>query len=188
MINEHVFDHFPFLESERLIFRAFKHEDAKHILNIRSNPKVMSYMDSASYETLSDAAGFVEGNRKAHMNKTGICWAIIDKTTKDFIGDFSYWKLDRTNHRGEIGYTLKPEFWGKGYMRETMQSLFKFGFEELNLHSLEANINPANDNSRNLLLKMGFKKEAYFKESYFYNGDYLDSEIYSLLEDWQTEK
>jgi len=46
---------------------------------------------------------------------------------------------------------------------------------------LEANINPANENSRRLLLSLGFVKEAYFKENYFYNGEYLDSEIYSLL-------
>jgi len=31
------------------------------------------------------------------------------------------------------------------------------------------------------LLKIGFQKEAYFRENYFYNGAYLDSEIYSLL-------
>jgi len=28
---------------------------------------------------------------------------------------------------------------------------------------------------------MGFQKEAYFRENYFYNGEYLDSEIYTLL-------
>lgn len=188
MINEGVFDHFPSLESDRLIFREFKTEDAKDILKIRSNPEVMSYMDSDIHQTIEDAQSFVEGNRMAHVNKTGVCWAIIDKTSDKFIGDFSYWKLDRTNHRGEIGYTLKPEFWSKGYMQETMQILFKFGFEQLNLHSIEANINPANDNSRNILIKMGFKKEAYFKESYFYNGHYLDSEIYSLLVGWLSKK
>jgi [ribosomal protein S5]-alanine N-acetyltransferase len=66
-------------------------------------------------------------------------------------------------------------------MTEAMRTIFKFGFDELNLHSLEANINPLNNNSRAVLKKMGFQKEAYFRENYYYNGDYLDSEIYSLL-------
>lgn len=184
MINESVFEAFPIVESERLIFRAFRSEDAKDILLIRSNKSVMRYMDSEIHDSVVHAQEFVEWNLSAHKNKTGICWAIIDKASDTFIGDFSFWKLDRTNHRGEIGYTLKPEFWGKGYMQETMRALFDFGFKELNLHSIEANINPANDNSRNILLKMGFKKEAYFKEHYFYNGVYLDSEIYSLLDNW----
>jgi ribosomal-protein-alanine N-acetyltransferase len=36
---------------------------------------------------------------------------------------------------------------------------------------------------------MGFQKEAYFRENYYYNGDYLDSEIYSLLKtDYQKSK
>ncbi|MFT5858552.1 MAG: ribosomal-protein-alanine N-acetyltransferase [Flavobacteriaceae bacterium] len=187
MINEAIFKQFPVLESDRLLFREFELGDAKNILAIRSNMDVMAYMDTTIIRTIVAAEGFVNGSGLAHTNKTGICWAIIDKTTNQFIGDFSYHKLDRKNHRGEIGYTLKPECWGKGYMRETMETLFKFGFEELNIHSIEANINPKNGNSRNILLKMGFLKEAYFKESYFFKGQYLDSEIYSLLAEWQTE-
>lgn len=42
-------------------------------------------------------------------------------------------------------------------------------------------INPGNHNFRAILKKMGFQQEAYFRENYFYNGAYLDSEIYALL-------
>ena len=66
-------------------------------------------------------------------------------------------------------------------MSETMSTIVEFGFNELNLHSIEANINPSNNPSRKLLLNSGFKKEAYFRENYFHDGKYLDSEIYSLL-------
>jgi ribosomal-protein-alanine N-acetyltransferase len=51
----------------------------------------------------------------------------------------------------------------------------------MNLHSIEANINPENIASRKLLEKTGFVREAYFKENYFFNGKFIDSEIYSLL-------
>lgn len=67
-------------------------------------------------------------------------------------------------------------------MCETLIKLIKFGFSDLNLHSFEAEINPKNINSEKVLVKMGFKKEACFKENRYLNGEYLDSEIYSLLE------
>ena len=56
------------------------------------------------------------------------------------------------------------------------------GFTELNLHSIEANVNPENEKSERLLVKFGFKKEAYFRENFFYNGIFKDSIIYSILE------
>ena len=67
-------------------------------------------------------------------------------------------------------------------MFEAMTKLIGFGFKELHLHSIEANINTNNRNSEKLLLKFGFKKEAYFRENYLFEGEFLDSIIYSLLE------
>lgn len=181
MINEIHFSTFPTLESERLRFRAFTLSDAEHIQYIRNHDDVMLYMDSNRHVTLEDSEKFIANNLESYQRKAGLFWVIEEKESKDFIGDFSYWNIDKKNARGEIGYTLKPEFWGKGFMKETMITLLGFGFKELHLHSIEANINPKNDNSRKALVKMGFQKEAYFRENYFYNGEFLDSEIYSLL-------
>lgn len=181
MINNKHFQQFPDRASDRLIFRQFTLEDAKDIYAIRSHPKVMQFMDSTPHSSLADAEKFVAKNIDSYQNAQGIFWAIVEKSSGNFIGDFSYWNIDKKNVRGEIGYTLKPEYWGKGYMRESMQKLLYFGLYELQLHSIEANINPNNNNSRKALLSMGFKKEAYFRENYFYDGKFLDSEIYALL-------
>ena len=139
-------------------------------------------MDSPSHLTIQDAQKFIAGNVEGYQKKEGIFWAIIEKSSNILVGDFAYWRIDKKHGRGEIGYTLKPQFWGKGYMKETMVTLLDFGFSKLNLHSVEANINPDNDASRKALRKMNFQKEAYFRENFFFEGKFLDSEIYSLLE------
>tara|TARA_B100000809_G_scaffold266334_1_gene328568 strand:- start:1600 stop:2157 length:558 start_codon:yes stop_codon:yes gene_type:complete len=181
MINESFFNTYPKLESERLIYRALLKSDAKDILSIRSNDEVMNYMDSDKHESIEKSEKFIEHGIDTYAKKLGFFWAIIEKSTGELIGDFSFWKIDHKNNRAEIGYSLKSQFWGKGYMNETINQLVKFGFEDLNLHSFEANINPENNSSRKLLLKAGFNKEAYFKENYYFDGKYLDSEIYSLV-------
>jgi ribosomal-protein-alanine N-acetyltransferase len=181
MINEIYFEDFPELESQRLILRKLKLTDASDVQLIRSDERVMIYMDQERHMTIEQSENSFSEKLKMYNEKTGILWAIIEKSTGKFIGDFAFFKIDHKNSRAEIGYTLKPEFWKKGFMKEAMISTFNFGFKEFNLHSLEANINPGNDNSRAILTKMGFQKEAYFRENYYYNGDYLDSEIYSLL-------
>lgn len=66
-------------------------------------------------------------------------------------------------------------------INEALPEVIGFGFNQLNLHSICANINPGNNASRQLLIKHGFVKEAYFKEDYYFNGRFLDSEIYGIL-------
>lgn len=180
-INETVFEKFPELESERLLFTEYKKEDAASLRHIRSHPKVSKYMDSEIPKTTEDTAKRIQDIQQAFVDKKGITWAIREKETNALIGDFGIWKLDKQNCRGEIGYVLSPEYWGKGYMKESMNTLINFAFNTLNLHSLEANVNPENENSKKALLKLNFKQEAYFRENYYYNGKFLDSEIYSLL-------
>lgn len=182
MINEVIFNEFPVLESERLIYREMQKEDASGLFSIRGNDQAMQYMDSVWHSSVEDSKVNIEEIQKAFLDKNGINWAIVEKDSNQFIGYFGYWRLDKSNSRAEIGYALIPEFWGKGYMKEAALTLIDFGFKQLKVHSIEANINPSNDASRKLLLKLGFKKEAYFRENYFYKGKFLDSEIYSLLE------
>ena len=76
---------------------------------------------------------------------------------------------------------LHPAFWKKGIMKEALLHVIDFGFDEMNLHSIEANINPDNTASAMLLESTGFVKEAYFKEDYFFNGAFHDTIIYSRL-------
>jgi [ribosomal protein S5]-alanine N-acetyltransferase len=51
----------------------------------------------------------------------------------------------------------------------------------MKLHSIEAIIDPKNIGSEKVLLKNGFVKEAHFIENEFYNGQFLDTVIYSRL-------
>src|SRR5690554_4835554 len=182
MINQSYFNKPPQLKTERLILRSLTLDDAAAMQRIRSDERVMAFMDSERHTTLAHSIQFITENLDAYQKKKGLFWALTLQTTGVFIGDFSYWDIDHKHARAEIGYTLLPDYWGKGYMTEALQTLLRFGFQDLNLHSIEANINPGNLNSRKLLQRLGFVKEAYFRENYYYNGRFLDSEIYSLLE------
>jgi ribosomal-protein-alanine N-acetyltransferase len=76
---------------------------------------------------------------------------------------------------------LLPQFWNKGLMSEAIKKVLDFGFNTMELHSIQANIDPNNMVSAAILKKFNFEREAYFKENFFFNGKFMDSEIYSLL-------
>lgn len=181
-IDNIVFKSFPTLESNRLLFREFVSSDAEDLFFIRSNDQIMEFMDTDKHQSILETDSLINQIKQSFNNKTGINWAIVDKSSNKVIGYFGYWRLIREHCRAEIGFALIPEFWGKGYMTETLEAMIKFGFNSFKLHSIEANVNPANENSKKLLEKLGFKQEAYFRENYLYNSKFVDSLIYCLLE------
>jgi RimJ/RimL family protein N-acetyltransferase len=181
-INKNVFETFPEFDSERLLFRKILLNDAKALFNIRTNKEVMKFMDTDPLKSISDSEKLIKSVDEAFKNGAGISWGIIEKSSSKFIGYYGFWKMIPEHCRAEIGYALDPDYWGKGYMLETLKAMIKFGFNEINLHSIEANVNPDNKSSRKALEKIGFKKEAYFRENFLFNNKFGDSVIYSLLE------
>jgi len=181
-INNKVFEHFPELESNRLKYCQITFKDSETLFAIRTNKDVMKFMDTNEMKSISESEKFIESINESFKLGNGINWKVVEKSTKIFIGYFGFWRIITKHCRGEIGYALHPDYLGKGYMQETINTLIKFGFDALNLHSVEANVNPRNMNSIKLLEKAGFKKEAYFRENILFNNEFKDSVIYSLIE------
>jgi RimJ/RimL family protein N-acetyltransferase len=62
---------------------------------------------------------------------------------------------------------------------------FQFCFQHLNLHRLEADVDPKNDSSIKILERLGFHKEGYLRERWLVGGQVHDSLYYGLLaSDW----
>lgn len=181
-INDDVFSVFPKLETTRLLLMEFVKNDSEELFKMRSDDRVLKYLDRDPHKSVEESELMIEGMIKTYNSKEGINWIIRNKGTANVIGYIGYWRMRKEDMRAEIGYAMKPEYWGNGYMQEALTKVINFGFYEFCLHSIEANVNPANASSIKLLEKFGFKKEAYFKEDYFYNGKFLDTAIYSLLE------
>ncbi len=181
-INDAVFNKFPNIETENLILESFTINDAEELFKIRSDNRVTKYLDRDNHKTVEESKTMIQSILQSYMDKAGINWIIRKKASHEVAGYIGYWNLIRENVRAEIGYVLKPEFWGKGYMSEALLKVLEYGFNELKLHSILGNVNPQNKRSIKILEKFGFIKEAHFREDFLYNGKYLDSEIYCLLE------
>jgi len=72
-------------------------------------------------------------------------------------------------------------FTEKGIVTEAIEAILVYGFEVMNLHSVEAIIDPDNIASERVLQKNGFVKEAHIIENEFFDGKFWDTVIYSLL-------
>ena len=175
------FDIFPVLETERLILKAISMEFVDDIFRQRSKKEVMQYIARPLLQSKSDAQDLIKNYEFLFEQNITISWAIVLKEKSQMIGTVGFPRVNKDNHRGEVGYSLDTDYWYKGYMNEALKRVLAYGFEELHFHSIEAMIHPDNKSSSDLVKKHGFVKEAYFKQYTYFDGKFLDVEVYSLL-------
>ena len=175
------FDPFPVLETERLVLRRTILDDANDYFGLRSNPEAMKYICKPLQTSVEETKDLIYKINEMINFNDGISWAVCLKNNNKMIGTVSFHKIDKDNHRAEIGYMLHPDFWRMGIISEAVETIINYGFTSLKFHSIEAHIDPKNIGSEKVLLKSNFVKEAYFKENFFYNDQFLDTAIFSLL-------
>jgi ribosomal-protein-alanine N-acetyltransferase len=175
------FSPFPIIETDRLVLRRITNDDVNEVFELRSNPETMKYIPRPLVKNTKEALEHIAMIEDKIVTNIGINWGISLKENQKLLGIIGFYRMQPENYRAEIGYILLPEFHGKGLIPEAVNRLITYGFNDLNLHSIEAVIDPENFASEKVLQKCGFVKEAHFKESEFYEGKFLDKVIYSLL-------
>jgi [ribosomal protein S5]-alanine N-acetyltransferase len=173
---------FPIIKTERLLLRQVKIDDSETILALRSNDEVMKYIPRPYLKNKDEALELIALLDEKIDNGTGINWGITYfEEPEKIIGLIGFYRMKPEHYRAEVGYMLFPEYNGKGIVSEALQKVIEYGCNEMKLHSIEAIIDPKNIGSEKVLLKNGFVKEAHFIENEFYNGQFLDTVIYSRL-------
>lgn len=176
------FSPFPILTTQRLLLRQINDADAEQVYKLKCDKITLEFLDKAPMDSLSEAILHINKISQDASTNTGITWGIVLKEKPEtLIGSIGFWRLMKEHYRAEIGYMLLPEYFRKGYMKEAIKTVIHYGFKEMNLHSIEANINPENAASEALLMSNGFIKEAYHRENFYFAGSFKDSAIFSLL-------
>lgn len=173
----------PFLEieTERLLLRRINNDDVVQVFALRSDAETMKYIPRPLVTTMDEALEHIRMINDKIISGEGINWAITLKGDSELLGIIGHYRIKPENYRAEIGYMLHPDHHGKGIISEAIKAVVGYGFDQMQLHSIEAIIDPDNAASAAVLEKNGFVKEAHLKENECYNGKFLDTVIYSLL-------
>lgn len=172
---------FPELTTPRLRLRQMQVSDSAEVFFLRSDDRVLQFLDKEKCTSEDEAREWIEMVNGNLAPGDGLTWALCTHEDPTMFGSIAFWRMEKHNFRSEIGYTMHPAQWGKGFMLEAMGAALHYGFEQIGLHSVEANVNPSNMASIKLLERCGFVREAYYRENWYFNGKFLDSAVYSLL-------
>lgn len=176
------FTPFHELETERLLLRRVVESDVNEVFALRSNAETMQYIPRPLVTSNEEALEHIRMIEDKIVADEGINWAITLKGNSKLLGIIGHYRIKPEHYRSEIGYMLLPDYQGKGIVTEAIKTVVAYGFDQMKLHSIEAIIDPANTASAMVLEKNGFVKEAHLRENECYNGKFLDTVIYGLLE------
>ena len=179
----------PTIDTDRLTLRSITAEDIDDFYKVFSHPEVMRYWSTPPLPDRNAAAQQVAEIQELFDRHEMLKWGITLRTDDKLIGSVTLFHPDFTHRRVELGYALGRDYWGKGYMRETLTAVLAYAFNTLNMHRIEADVDPRNAGSVKALERMGFQREGYLRERWQVSGEIQDAYFYGLLRpDWENRK
>lgn len=116
------------------------------------------------------------------VNKKIITFAIEEKNTGEFLGTCQLRGIDTVNAKAILSIIIgKSGAQGKGYGRDSVNTLLDFAFNELNLHKVSLYVYEDNIAAIKLYEKCGFKSEGRLKNEIYRRGGYCDQLAFSIL-------
>ena len=149
-----------YLETERLLLRAFTEDDVDNLFELDSDPEVLRFINGG----VASPRDLIEGVilprfLSCYRRYEGFgYWAAIEKASGEFIGWFELCPEDgRGAHDIALGYRLRKKSWGKGYGAEGATALIAKAFTELAAQRVFACTYSQNHASRRVMEKSGMK-------------------------------
>lgn len=174
------------LESERLLLRKFKLEDADEVYkNYGSDPEVSKYVVWNQHKSIDDSLNFIKKCIDTYEDLNSYKWLVIEKNSNTIIGSISAVKVDEKNKVVAIGYCYGSKWWNKGYGTETLKRVIKFFFEEIGVETIYAEYLSANIASGKVMAKAGMKYEGVLRNRVIDKNTNkpMNLESYSIIRD-----
>lgn len=172
---------FPVLTTQRLTLRQIVPGDAPDHFRLYSNVQVMAAHGTPPYTTITESEERIARHAQAVLDQKAIRWAVTRHDEGRLLGTCGFHSITRYHYRAEIGYELHPDYWQMGIMSEAVRAIVQFGFTQMNLHRIEAIVDPTNAASAALLRRVGFTEEGYLRERFYDNGRFVDDWFFALL-------
>ena len=175
------------LTGKRVFLRPPKRRDALKWQKLRMSSK--SFLvpwepswDASSCTRRAYLRYFKNSNYLANMDRA-YSFLIFKTDDKTLLGGINIGNVRRgVSQSASLGYWIGEKYSRNGYMKEALKLLIPSLFVDLRLNRIEAATLEENIASKNLLKKIGFKKEGVLRKYLKINGTWRDHILYGLLE------
>ena len=174
----------PTLEGDGVRQVALTQDHAPAMFLLFSDPQVVQYTSVALFAEPSDAGRWIQRGLDAFEDGSMYRWAI--ELDGEIVGTSMIFGIDRTHRHAEIGFAVHRTQWGRRIVSRVIPPLLAFAFGRLELHRVEADVEPHNTPSLLALERCGFRREGVLRDRSFKLGRFHDSTILAILRpEWE---
>ena len=178
-------DALPTISTRRLRLRWLTQGDVPALAAIFCDSEVCRFWSHAALTDAVAAQALYDHVVMSFAARSLFQWGIADRESDAVVGTCTLAALSSAHRRAELGFALARAHWGRGYIAEALPALVSFAFKTLDLHRLEADVDPRNERSIRAIERLGFEREGHLRERYHVNGELQDAILYGLLRrDW----
>lgn len=171
---------FPILHTRRLTMVPLDETHLDALYCLFGDEEITRYTHIETFNAESSARRYLEWTRERFKEEIGIHWGITLKGHTELIGTICF-NFYTPHERGNVGYDLLKAYWRQGYASEALYAVLCYGFQELNINRMEAEVMEGNLASARLLEKMGFQKEGLLRHWMYKEDRPYNVWVYSLL-------
>lgn len=143
------------LTTSRLYGTPFRDGNEVELGLLDADPDVQALVFGTCYDA-DETRRRVEA-RVRHWNDYGFGDYVVRTAAGTFVGSVGLFHSPSMPGAVELGYGLRPEFWGRGYATELARAMVDVGFGALRLRRIDAVVLRQHAASRHVLEKAGFR-------------------------------
>lgn len=102
--------------------------------------------------------------------------------SRGVIGSVGVRVTSEPERQGSFGCELDAHYWGYGYAYEASRAVIEYGFEELGLHRIYAEVIEENVTAVGLAERLGMRREGTLRENRWFRSRWWNTTILSVLE------
>ena len=170
------------LETERLILRKFKIEDAEGMYyGWATDPNCNKYLSWELHKNIEETKEIIQ--KWIDEYEVGSYnWIVEIKSTHEIIGSICVVHNNKEDLNCEVGYCYGSKYWGNGYATEALRKVIEYLLNYCNYHLVEACHISGNPASGRVMQKAGMKQDAILRDRKMnkHTKELNDEIIYSI--------
>ena len=170
--------YFKKLIGDRIYLSPRNNEDAEKFVKWLNDFEITDYT-GRSHQLLT-----LDGEKEylAHPKENAVYFAIVTLENDEMIGSVSLENIDYNNQCATLGILIgEAKYRNNGYGTETICLLLDYGFNYLNLNSIQLTVFECNERAKACYKKCGFKEMGRRRKSIFINGKFYDKIYMDIL-------
>ena len=168
------------LESDRLLLRRMKEDDALEIFNGFVNQEGFLYYANKKKRTLEEQINSLKGIDSKYLKDDYYNWVITLKDTKEIIGSINL-RVEEINETVEFNYVIDERVCGNGYMTEALNLVKDYCFNELDINRFQGGCCVENIASKRVMEKCNMECEGILRNYIILCDGYHDMYMFSII-------